>query len=149
VKILLRVLGTAASAALLSCASTDVTLPSGPINLTGTYFGTQDGIDAGIAFQEDIIQMAIIQEGDSLSGQWEALFGGIGTLSAEITPSDSILEFNFELLQADPCEGLYAGVAEARVGVRGTGETTVGISGSYTGSDCDGAVEADFIIVRN
>jgi len=136
-------------AVLTGCISTDVTLPTGPISLTGTYIGIQEGVAAGIQFQDDVMQMTLFQEDDSLTGQWETLFSGFGTIGAQIIPSDTILEFSFEMIQTTPCDGLYTGSAEARVGIRGTGETTIGINGAYTGSNCDGQIQADFFVQRN
>ena len=128
-----------------SCVSSSI-VAAPPSSLTGTYLGRQDGTHAGVAFQDEIIEFAIVQQGDSVSGTWQITNGASGSFEGAITPSETMFEFSLEMTQALPCDGGYAGTAEVQIGVRFDGSTTIGIVGSYTGDDCGGDVVADFFV---
>jgi len=131
--------------AIAACASTTI-VASPPSTLTGTYVGRQDGTHDGVAFENEVIQFAIVHIGDSVSGTWQITNGASGAFAGAITPSNSKFEFSMEMDQTLPCPGAYVGIAEAQVGVRFDGSSTIGIAGTYGGDDCGGAVQASFFV---
>jgi hypothetical protein len=132
--------------AIWSCASTTV-IADPPDTLTGTYVGRQEGTHAGVAFQDEVLTFSIVQTGDSVSGTWEITNGASGVFEGAVTPSDTQFEFSMEMDQTLPCSGAYSGSAEAQVGIRFDGSSTLGIAGSYLGDDCGGDVHATFFVV--
>lgn len=133
---------------VVGCSSSTITTFDGPIVLTGSFVGFQEGTDGGQAFQDDPFDLVLEQTGDSITGSWIATVGGVGTLTGVILPSDSIFEFTLRMEQTEPCVGLFTGTAEARVGIRGTGQSTIGIIGNYSGDDCDSTTDAAFFVQR-
>lgn len=79
----------------------------------------------------------IIQEGSSISGTFVVDNGGSGNPSGRV--SGSSISFNVD--QQNPCDGSYSGSGSISEGASE-------ISGSYSGSDCNGTLQADLDAVK-
>ncbi len=132
----------------VACSSTTITGFDGPIILSGTYTGFQDGTIGTLAFEDDPFELSLIHDGDSVTGSWITTVGGVGTVAGVVLPSDSLFQFTLELTQTQPCAGTFVGTAEARSGIQANGQRTIGIVGNYAGDDCDNTTDAAFFVLR-
>lgn len=135
----------AAVLSMFACASTSITTSPRSVQLSGTFAGIQDGINAGVAFQDEQVIFLLIETGDSTTGTYDVTGIAGGDFRASIDRTNGVF-IDFVMEQNDPCPGTFTGQGEARAGIGFGGEVTVGIAGSYEGTDCNGDVDVDFFV---
>lgn len=103
--------------------------------LGGSYTGTVSGTYAGAPFSA-AINFMLTTSGSAVSGSWTVpAFGNSGTIAGTITGST----LGFTLTQNFPCMGTYSGSGTIENG-------GLRLSGSFSGSDCQGAASGSFVV---
>jgi len=76
-----------------------------------------------------------VQSGSSVSGTWVTFVGGSGQVSGSVSGDD----FDMTLAETSPCVGTYHGI-----GIVNGNQ----LSGTYSGADCLGTLQASFTATK-
>jgi hypothetical protein len=106
--------------------------------VTGTFAGQLFGYAGGHIFSTDLI-VTLVGAGKEVTGAWTSVQGKSGKVTGTLAGSNIA---RLRLEQLEPCAGTYAGSAVIV-------EDGQRLHGSYTGTDCNGQVDASFIVVRH
>ncbi len=108
---------------------------SGPavINLSGTFSGTI----SAVGFPAGTATFTLTQSGTSVTGSWVTSLGSAGTGSGNLSGTTLSITLN----QTNPCAGTFTGTAT----VQNAGNR---LSGSFSGSDCNGSGSGTFVVNR-
>jgi hypothetical protein len=126
---------------VLQCNSEEkVVVPDG--NETGCDLSGAWGITVTVAEGSRIPAgtrfSAVLSLNQTESGEFTGTIGITGMVTAEVTGTVSNNELDFEIRQGAPCIGLFEGSGTVT-------ENCSKLTGKYSGSDCAGTLNADFV----
>lgn len=123
---------------IVGCSSSDViTLPDA--NLTGTWNATltvTGGVQAPVGTQFTAT-FTIVQAGSTFTGTFSTGGGFSGSLNGTVSSQT----FSLTITQGAPCPGTFTGAGTAN-------STVTQMTGSYSGSDCNGTLAVDFVATK-
>lgn len=123
----------------VGCKSGSTPPVAGPalVGLSGTFGGEISGTAYGRAYALRVT-FTLVQTGDQIAGVWNTTGGTSGTISALVRGA---VISAFRAKQLNPCDGEFTGTAAVE-------ENGARLRGNYAGSDCNGSIDAAFIVNR-
>jgi hypothetical protein len=128
-----------------SCARIEVGTPA-TVVISGTFAGIHNGTDDAGAFTNRFLQFTITEVADSVTGFFESDFisGTFAGIRSDLV--QGVVDVTFDLTQNVPCAGAMSGTGQARRTLLGTGVYSIGFRGSFSGTNCDGVYDGEFLL---
>ena len=139
---------------IVGCGSSgdlfDGDLPPIDANLTGTWNVTltvTGGVQAPVGTQFTQT-FSIVQTGSSFTGTFSTVGGFSGSLSGTVSGQTFLgqtFSLTVTLTQGPSCPGTFTGAGTASLALLSSFST---MTGSYSGSDCNGTLAVDFVATK-
>jgi len=120
-------------AMLIASACSGGSTEPGTISLSGTYSGTINAV----GFPAGTLTFTLSHAGTSVTGTWSNSLGASGNGTGTVSGTT----LTFTLSQTSPCTGTFTGNAA----IQNSGAR---LSGSFSGSDCNGSGSGTFVVNR-